>query len=216
MDSRKPKRWLRFSLRSLIFLLLLTAVGFAAFHSRLRNARRRAAAVQRLKDFAGFVRYDNFAPSSSRAVAESTALSEWLTEQFGVDFFQDVESVCISGGERYSDADFALTCRLRNVQSLRLGRTLVTDDGLAPISNLRELRVFSIGSSHITDQGMQHIVGLPRLERLTLYDVDLTDVGLARLAALPKLELLQIKRTRVTAHGIESLRTALPQCEISY
>ena len=214
MSFRTPSiRWLRFSLRSLIVLLLFAAVGCAAFHYRLLRAERRTAAVARLKEFSGYVQYENHQSIKSTST-ESSRVSEWLTMQLGLDFFHDVDTVCIEGRREFSDDDLASTCQLRNVRSLRLGRTTVTDQGLQPLWKLKELRSFSISSPHISDKGMDHLVQLRQLERLILYDVDLTDAGLASLAALENLEVLDIRNTRVTDQGIAKLRAALPNCDI--
>ncbi len=214
--SRRPwKRWLRFSLRSLIVLFLLAGVAFAAFHYRLRNAERQAATVARLKQFGGYIRYvDHQQVVSARQ--EANLLTAWLTAQLGLDFFHDVETVCIGRRGEISDDDLESICYLRNIRSVRLGRTAVTDDGLQPMTRLSQLRRFSISSPHITDQGMDHLSRLHQLETLTLVDVGLTDSGLAKLASLRSLEFLALKKTKVSRHGVASLQSALPDCTIEF
>ncbi len=212
--SRKPlKRWLRFSIRSLIVSLLFAGIAFSAFHYRLRDAELQTATVARLKEFGGYVRYENHHQVVS-APQEVNFVTAWLTKQLGLDFFHDVETICIAGRGEISDDDFGSICHLRNIRSVRLGKTLVTNDGLQPISRLGELHSFSISSPFITDQGMDHLSQLHQLERLTLFDMDLTDAGLAKLASLRNLEYLGVKRTKVSQQGVASLRSALPDCKI--
>ena len=216
MSFRKPaRRWPRFSLRSLVVLLLLASLGGAAFHYRLQSAERRATAVKRLRQFSGFVRYENH-EQTNREPAPSGRISDWLIMHLGWDFLHHVGNVCIDGRREFSDDDFASACQLRSLHSLRLGTTVVTDNGLQPISQLKALRRFSISSPHIGDHGMDHLAQLHQLERLTLHEINLTDAGLAKLAALENLEVLSIKRTNVTPQGMEKLRSELPSCDIEY
>jgi hypothetical protein len=196
----------------MISLSLASVVG-AAFHYRLQQADLRADAVERLRDFRGSVVYER---ASTRKTAEGSPhpLSEWFVNQLGIDFFYDVESVCMGTKPTFSDDDFAATCRLRKLQSLRLGRTLVTDDGLQPISQLHALTRFSIRGPSIGDRGIEHLITLKNLEVLLLDDTNLTDAGLAKLAALPNLKSLRVSKTRITAEGVAKLQQALPQCKI--
>jgi hypothetical protein len=214
--SRKPsKRWLRFSIRSLIVWLLFSGIAFSAFHYRLRDAERQSATVARLRGFGGCVRYENHHAVVS-APPEANFVTAWLTKQLGLDFFHDVETICISGRGEISDDDFGSICQLRNIRSVRLGKTVVTDDGLHSISRLGELRSFRISSPYITDQGMDHLCQLHQLEWLTLVDIDLTDAGLAKLASLRNLEYLGVKQSKVSQQGVARLRSALPDCKIEY
>ncbi len=166
-----------------------------------------------LREFRGSIVYDK---PSARKTADGALrpLSEWLVDQLGIDFFYDVRSVCMGTRPTFSDDDFAATCRLRKLQSLRLGTTRVTDDGLQPISQLQSLTRFSIRSPSIGDRGMGHLMTLQNLEVLFLDGTNLSDVGLAKLAALPKLKALRVTKTRVTPEGVAKLQRALPQCDI--
>lgn len=215
MSRRLLKRCCRFSLRSLIVLFLIAGIGFSVFHYRLRSAERQTATVARLKEFGGCVRYKNHHDVVS-SPKDVNFVSAWLTRQLGLDFFHDVETVCISGRGEFSDDDFGSICDLRNVRSVRLGKTVVTDDGLQAISRLGGLRRLSISSPHITDQGMNHLCELDSLETLTLMDINLTDAGLAQLASLRNLEYLSVRKTKVSQQGVASLRSALPDCKIQF
>lgn len=206
---------IRFSLRSLIALFLFAGIAFSAFHYRLADAHRQAATVARLQAFGGCVRYRNHHDVMT-APKQANFVSGWLHSQLGLDFFHDVETVCISGRGEFSDDDFAGVCALRNIRSVRLGKTAVTDQGLEPLARLGGLRNLSIGSPHITDRGIAHLSQLHQLETLTLVDMHLTDAGLATLATLGNLERLSIRQTRVSRTGVERLRAALTQCHIQY
>lgn len=215
MFLRRLKLKLRFSLRSLIAVFLLSGIAFAAFHYRLRDAEQQSATVSRLKRFGGYVRYKNHYNVISKPKAESK-LGSWLTQQLGVDFFHDIDTICVSGRGELTDSDFCSICDLRNVRSVRLGKTVVTDEALRTATALDGLEMFSISSPHITDEGMKHISQMRDLERLSLINTNITDVGLAKLACLANLEYLSLRKTKVSPAGVTKLRKALPDCKIVF
>ncbi len=211
----------RFSLRSLIVMVTLSSLGFAQFYYELRSSQGRRAAVERLGEFPGGVHYE-----SGRANRKTTKqwdapsgfsgrVRVWLIEQLGVDFFFDVRSVCISGRDEFSDADFSATCRLRKIHSLRLGNTVVTDEGIRPVSQLTELKSLTISSPWLSDEALVHIAKLKHLENLYLFDVAVTDTGLAKLAELDRLKYVTLTKTGVTQEGAAALQMALPNCRIT-
>jgi len=89
-----------------------------------------------------------------------------------------------------SDAGLASISEIRNLESLILFNTAVTDDGIAQLSKLRNLQVLMIGSLHITDDSIPHLSQLKSLQRLWTAG------------------------TSITSSGVDLLRQALPDCEI--
>ena len=64
----------------------------------------------------------------------------------------------------------------------RRGKTLaVDDDALAMLYRFRELRSLDLRDTQITDGGVRHIVALRRLEQLDLRGTRITDDGLQKL-----------------------------------
>src|SRR5207245_7116036 len=51
---------------------------------------------------------------------------------------------------------------------------------------------------------------------LNVYRSRITNAGLGRLTTLRDLAAIDVRYTRVTAAGVDSLRAALPQCEIEF
>ncbi|OWK38681.1 protein kinase domain-containing protein [Fimbriiglobus ruber] len=110
----------------------------------------------------------------------------------------------------------------------------VTDTWLAMIGNYPFLRNLHLtGCSQVKDTGLKHFRRLDELFGLFLPECDkLTDAGLAHLRRGKSLRLLYLPESKrehkiarlyslisrhhhkITNHGVESLRKALPDCEI--
>jgi hypothetical protein len=75
----------------------------------------------------------------------------------------------------------------------RRGKTLaVDDDALAMLYRFRELRSLDLRDTQITDGGVRHIAALRRLEQLDIRGTRITDVGLQELrGALPNCEIIR-------------------------
>lgn len=129
-------------------------------------------------------------------------------------------------------ADISVLGSLTDLEVLGLHSESVVD--ASPIAALTRLRALDLSDTRITD--IAPIAGLCELELLTL---DFTDVSdLAPLSGLPKLQDLSVNATRVsnlrplyglsrlrhlylagapvTAHDIQDLQVALPDCRISF
>jgi beta-lactamase regulating signal transducer with metallopeptidase domain len=123
------------------------------------------------------------------------------------------------GGKFVDDELAAAMAQCRELQSLALEDTSITDKGLKHIAGLRELRYLSIGGErgNVTDVGVGYLPQLPHLERLVLHGPSTShtaighltkiktltrlemwarnqegDVGLHRLKELPRLRSLQL------------------------
>ena len=62
----------------------------------------------------------------------------------------------------------------------------------------------------------ENLAELKRLKRLSLAGSGLTNAGIKHLANLTNLESLDLRRTKVTAPGIDELKAALPKCQIQW
>ncbi len=103
---------------------------------------------------------------------------------------------------------------LREVDRLDLGGTSITDDGFAKLQSLTNVKRLIIRSTKITDAGLAYLKGMPLIE-LDAADTQITDAGLDSLKHQSKLTLLSLTKTKTTPTGRETLRKALPECEIS-
>jgi len=86
---------------------------------------------------------------------------------------------------------------------------------LAHIGKFRDLETLELTSTKVTDESLKELVDLPMLSHLGLSDTAISDVGLkGSLSKLANLEELSIKSTRVTAAGVADFQRKLPWCRV--
>lgn len=90
--------------------------------------------------------------------------------------------------------------------------TSVTNAGIAHLGDARELRRLNLEGTKITDQALAVVANLGKLEELDLSNTQIGDAGLAQLSKLKNLKELWLTNTKVTDAGIAHL-AALKQLE---
>ena len=105
---------------------------------------------------------------------------------------------------------------LTRLEELDLYGVRVTDRGIAYLKDLKELRKLILLGAPITDESIPVIAGMAHLRELNLYRSRVTNSGLARLAGLHELSAVDLRYSRVTAGGVDTLRAAVPACEIEF
>lgn len=113
------------------------------------------------------------------------------------------------------DDELAVIAGLRDVLSLHLGGTDVTDAGLAHLSGLTSLKRLHLEGTKVSDAGLAHLAKLANLTYLNLYQTGVTDEGLAHLEGLKSLKNVYLWRTEVTPEGAGKLQEALPGCAVN-
>lgn len=202
----KPKRrWYRFSLRTLLVVILLLSVLLGWFALKLRQAERQRRAVEAIRKAGGTVFYDYqfHEESGTTTGVRESPVPAWLRELIGEDFFASVAGVGFHDPE-WSASD---------------SRPTTVDDAdavLEHVAGLTGVVCLRLYANQVTDVGMEHLRGLTRLRYLDLSYTQVTDAGLEHLKGLTELGLLQLHGTDVTEEGSEELRKALPDCHISW
>lgn len=114
-----------------------------------------------------------------------------------------------------SDAGMEQIATRAGLRSLRLPRTRVTNDGLQPLAVLDQLEELDIRQTRVTAEGLDALTGLP-LKDLELGSKRLTDDAIEPLSEIHTLRrLVFTKHAAVSPEGLERLRAALPQCEVT-
>lgn len=185
-EAARKRRWVQYSLRTLLFVMLLGSIGMSRLAVVMRAAGREREAASVLERFPCRIGYDHKL-SNPRARSRNSA---WLTRWLGGDSYPHVEYVCLAS-EEFTDTDVARVEHLPRLKVLLLQGTSVTDAGLRHLRGLTQLESLSLDGAKVTDAGLEHLKGLTRLKELELYD------------------------TRVTEQGIKKLRQALPNCEVT-
>jgi len=104
---------------------------------------------------------------------------------------------------------------LPQLHALFVGGLPLTDDGILPLKKFSLLKLH-IGETKITDASIPLIAGFDKLDELNLFKVAITDEGLKGLAKLQSLRKLMIGQTKVTEAGVKQLAKSLPQCSIEW
>ncbi len=93
----------------------------------------------------------------------------------------------------------------------------VTDGSMEGLKRNTKLRVLDISGNMVTDTGLKNLSGAKGLEELNVKENrNVTDASLKRLQKYPKLVKLNINKTTCTVRGVESLKKALPDCEVYF
>ncbi len=122
------------------------------------------------------------------------------------------------------------------MDTIFLGKSRVTGEGLKQLSPMRQLKTLyledtnvrrlqyfaqfprlekvSLAGTLVKDQELRHLNGLANLEWLQLGNTDITDEGLVYLARCKKLTQLDLRKTWVSDEGAAAIRKALPGCKV--
>jgi RNA polymerase sigma factor (sigma-70 family) len=135
-------------------------------------------------------------------------------EKLGARIERDVVTVNLVA-TKVTDDELRWLSVFPNLQVLYLHHTSIGDAGIANLRHLKSLTTLDLFDTRVTDAGMEHLAEwMPHLEWLELSDTHVTDAGLRFLKGLRHLRHLDISRTKVTDDGVEDLRRALPGLSI--
>lgn len=110
----------------------------------------------------------------------------------------------------FGDEELARLAPLRdNVETLNLGRSQITDAGLAHVGEMKNLVWLDLSNTAVTDAGLEHLSGLPLLHYLNLYGTAISDNGLKHLSGMPNLRRVYVWQTQATPEGVANLRASL-------
>lgn len=141
------------------------------------------------------------------------------------------------GNTNVTDAGLAHLAGCTSLEWLDVSRTKTTDKGLARLSQATMLKQLFLEGTLVTEESFGLIATLTQLEELDLTRLQLSDAALAKLEPLKKLKILHLAHTpvsdeaiphlaklknldeidtsgtRITADGLQQLRTALPNLQ---
>ena len=229
----------QYGIRSLIVLVVGVAVPCSWLAVELRDAKEQRDAILVIARGGGGVVYDYQRFTVGRQEFWSPALLSpvplWLRELLGGDFFDRIGLVRIN-----TDAEMECLRRIRDVRSLTLDATKVTDaglenvgglvsleelnlcgtgvtdEGLANIERLSNLKSMDLTNTKVTDKGLVYLAGLPELQKLDLIGTKVSDVGLLHLYGLKKLRSVALWDTEVSDQGAKKLAGVLKNCKVGH
>ena len=146
----KPRRrWLQFSLRTLLVLMLVASLPMSWLAVELRRGRQQRAAVLAVQKMGGDVRYERDASGRLRTSVP------WLMGLLGEESHANVHVVGLFN-RPVTDSDLIHLRRLGNLRRLDIARTAVSDVGLAHLQGLTRLQVL-INNTQVTDAGVNEL-----------------------------------------------------------
>lgn len=104
-----------------------------------------------------------------------------------------------------TDEDMLQTPGISKLRNLSLGRTQVTNKGLAPLAECHGLRWLDLTGLTVTDDGFGQLPVLPKLEQLFLEATGLTDKSVPGIGRSTNLEELDLSRLPITDESIPAL-----------
>jgi mono/diheme cytochrome c family protein len=118
---------------------------------------------------------------------------------------------CVNVADKFGDAELAKFAPVADRMSeVNLGRSKVTDAGLASLAGMKNLKKLHLPNTAVTDAGIDSLLVLANLEYLNLFNTKITDAGLAKLEKLPNLKRLFVWQTGATKPAAEALHAKLP------
>lgn len=150
---------------------------------------------------------------------------------------KNLQMLVLSNCDNITDSGLQHLEDLERIQMLFLNCTRFTGGGLVHVKNLKDLRVLwadcnntrpdlehvkdleelqalILIEARTTDASLEHLKTLKNLEHLALESANITDAGLKHLESLKNLKMLYFDSAQCTEAAVESLRKALPNCEI--
>ena len=104
----------------------------------------------------------------------------------------------------------------KNLETLLVWQTDVTDEGLSVLAELPKLKRLMLKAlPDVTDAGMDAVAGVATLETLDLSESGVTDEGIAKLHGLSNLKKLEVSNTAVTPEGVTAIREAIPGLDVT-
>jgi hypothetical protein len=213
--TKRKRRWLQFSLRSLLVFTLLCAFASAWLTNKVAQKRAEREAAEAFARLGSLVTYDY-----QRGPFEPAGPSgpQWLLNLLGEDLFQSsIEGAhfagpdkdgnsWVGGGGDVTNDDLLHLNDLPNLKGLTLFWTRkITDTTAERLGRLRQLKSLSIWGTQIDDAGFAHVKGLIRLEHLSIGANHITDAGLANIRDLTRIEELDLWEDAVTDAGLVNI-----------
>lgn len=192
----RRRRFLQVSIRTLLVVTTLVAIGCAYWTRIAARVQQQKLATARIETLGG-----------TAQTKQPKTPWLWLQKVVGEDYFKEVVSVSLNE-TLVADADLEQIGQLRGMQTLLL-------NGIDPDMNssfwaARGPRLPhnpNLLSSQITNDGIRHLGPQPSLLVAAFAHTRITDTALETISSWPKLQSLDLRGTKITSRGIKNLGT---------
>jgi hypothetical protein len=158
--SRPGRRFLRFSVRGTIVVVLLVG-GWLGWI--VRGSRIQREAVEAIEKAGGTVMYNWEYSNGTMVPAGNPWAPTWLVNLIGVDCFGHVTSVSLS--QTGNGTTYAQVERLTRLERLNLLTSSLDYSGLAHLKGLTKLSSLELANTQVTDAGVKQLQqALPNLK----------------------------------------------------
>lgn len=127
-----------------------------------------------------------------------------LTFLKGLTHLRNFKSISDPQSTKFSD-ECLQQIPMKELIELDIAGSLITDDGLAPLSSAKYLKLLNLSGTNVKGPGLRHLVDLPNLEYLNLAFTGINDQGLRQISALKSLKQLILNCEDLTDASIVQL-----------
>jgi hypothetical protein len=175
--ATRKGRWLRFSLRSLLILMLLFAIPCGWVAKRMREKRLEHEAIAEMAEHGGHLLeyYVGSPPTKSSFIV-------WLEGWLGEGFFTTMTKLSLDGP--MTDGGFEQVANCRSLKEIWVNNAELTANGLLPLKDLHELELIDLDNCSKTATDLEFLDGMPRLNYLGLAWFYPTEAGWERIKSL--------------------------------
>jgi hypothetical protein len=208
----------RFTLRSLLIVVAILAVGLSWFVQWREAKRRERAAADAIINRGGSANYgklegwwaDALALAMPRKSLHYSTCVEFPKNSTDADLallrdLPNLETLQIENSPHISAAGLAHAGGLSRLNVLYLRHTPAGDRGLEPFKHNRHFKELWLEGSNVSDSVVSWIAANRGLTHLDLGGNPITDATLPQLATLEELQVLALDDTRVTSAGMASI-----------
>jgi uncharacterized membrane protein len=111
--------------------------------------------------------------------------------------------------------DLQLIAQLsKQLVSLKLSGTNITDDGLKTIGQCNNLIKLFLDDTPVTDNGLKNLIALTNLRYLNLVNTKVTAKGISELKSLPKLRSVYLYKTLISKQDWPVLQQLFPKTKL--
>ncbi len=225
---RGRRRRLQFTVRSLLVLMVLVALGFGLVGRVLRQHRT----LKQIEAFSPLLSvqydYELDAETGKRLPyhEQDCPGPDWLREIVGACMIDDIcgKVVTVHMGflpsrrRAFGTRDFtaigdseleqipALLNRFPRLREVSIAvSTRTTDEGMANVAEIPQLVELNLGMTRVSDKGLRHLRGLHKLRSLELSWTRVVGPGLIHVEQLPELASLYFSENELSEDGLRSI-----------
>ncbi len=223
-DKKPRRRWLQFSLRGLLVLTVVVALGLGWVTNERRKVWLEDRAVEEIERLGGDVTRDVdsssvaaddpfSAPSPEGLSWQQRLFGVWRRRLLGESYNRPV--VCVSFPRGIEPEALGSLKHLRALWAVGLTGARIGDEQIPYLLECRGLTAVHLNATDVTDDGVKQLATLPDLDTLLLDHTGVTDDVLATLSQKALIDI-SIRDTDITPEGAARLAKSQPHPESEF